>query len=141
MSDDVKFRVMSAPLSFVPYADRMIVRVIGRSKRTKSGLHVPDMALDNTPFLRAEVLFTGPGRISPTTGEYVPIQFKSGSIVVFFRGGSMAAEQLVIPDEEMGNDASELMIIREAHVAWEVKGLERVSGIVDDTGRSMVLSS
>ena len=131
----------AAPLTYIPFADRMIVRVLGQKTRTKGGLHVPRMALDNTPFLRAEVLFVGPGRIN-SRGENIPVQFQPGAIVVFFRGGQLAQQQLVIPDEEAAsNDDSELMIISESHVAWEVKGLDRVSGLVGDDGKSLVLSS
>ena len=131
----------NAPLTFIPFANRMIVRILDASKRTKTGLVIPDMALDNTPFRRAEVLFVGPGRIVPNTGEHVPIQFKPGSVVVFFRGGAAAQQQLVIPDDEVGEAQGELMIISEDHVAWEVQGLQRVSGLVGDDGRPMVLSS
>lgn len=128
--------IASQPLTFVPFGDRMIVRVINGSNRTKGGLVVPDMALENTPFIRAEVLFVGPGRFASNTGAYVPVQFQPGAVVVFFR---KAQEQLVIPDDEVGAQHGELMIISEGHVAWEVRGLNRVSGLVDDSGRNMVL--
>ena len=76
----------ATPLEFVPYADRMIVRIISGSNRTKGGLVVPDMALDNTPFIRAEVLFVGPGRFSSNTGTNVPVQFQPGSVAEFLQG-------------------------------------------------------
>lgn len=123
------------PVSLVPFADRMIVRVIKHGDKTKGGLWVPELANDNKSFITAEVLFVGPGRIAAGSGANVPVQFTPGAIVVFFRGGSLREQQLVLPDEE------DLMLISESHVAYELKGLEHVSGLIADDGRPLVMSS
>jgi chaperonin GroES len=120
-------------ISFEPLRDRIIVRVIGESKRTAGGLHVPEMALENSPYLRAEVLYVGPGWVSPS-GATVPLQVKPGHVVVFFRAPS-SGEQLVLPGQD-----DNLMIIRESHIAWIVHGLERVTGLVGIDEKPMVLA-
>lgn len=106
-----------------PLYDRLIVRVREAGDRTATGLYIPQTALDNTPFLFAEVVSVGHGRIT-SKGDTVPLKVEVGMTVTFFRYAN-GGEQLVFPDP--AEPGKELMIIREAHVTTIVTGL---SGIV-----------
>jgi chaperonin GroES len=120
-----------------PLYDRLIIRVLSQGERTSGGLYIPQTALDNTPFLFAEVVSAGHGRIT-NTGSVVPLKVKDGDTITFFRLAN-GGEQLVFPDPEDGS--KELMIIRESHVTTIVEGM---SAIVQDTtsprGRLVVSS-
>jgi chaperonin GroES len=111
--------------------DRLLVRVIGSTNRTEGGLFIPDMALDNTPYLRAEVIEVGHGRITQN-GDTVPLQVKVGDVIVFVRTGN---EQLIYPDA----DGKDLMIIRELHVAMVLRDLPRDVGVVDQDGNAVLV--
>ena len=120
-----------------PLYDRIIVRDRTPGERTAGGLYIPQTALDGTPFLYADVVSCGHGRIT-NTGQVVPLKVKDGDVITFFRLAS-GGEQLVFPDPDDGS--KELMIIREAHVTTIVEGL---SAIVQDSttprGRLVVSS-
>lgn len=122
-------------VQYQPLYDRLLVRII-TAKQTKGGLVIPDMAIDNTPYLKAEVLATGQGRIS-TSGNVVPLQVKVGDVVVFFRSQS-SGEQLVFPSDAPGE---ELMLIREPNVAAILLNLDKVTSIVGIDGGNLELSS
>ena len=117
-----------------PLYDRLLVRVI-TNKRTKGGLIIPDLATDNTPYLTAEVLAVGQGRIT-TSGTVVPLQVKVGDVIQFFRSAS-SGEQLAYPSD----DGSEQWLIRENHVAGTLDGLDRVTSIVGVDGGNLELPS
>lgn len=104
--------------------------------RTKSGLFVPQMATDNTPYLKAEVVAVGAGRIT-TTGAVVPLKVAEGDIVIFFRSQS-SGEQLVFPSD-VPNE--ELMLIREPNVAGILRDLDKVTSIVGIDGSNLELRS
>lgn len=112
--------------------DRLLVRVVGESNRTKSGLFIPDMAVSNTPYLRGEVVEVGHGRVTQN-GDVVPLRVKAGDVIVFFRvsGG----EQLVFPSDT-GED---LLIIREAHVAMILRDLPRDAGLLTQDGKPVLV--
>lgn len=103
----------------VPLYDRLLVRVISQGERTSSGLYRPQMAIDNTPFLFAEVIEAGHGRIT-SKGDTVPLIVKKGDMITFFRYAN-GGEQLCFPDPE--DVSKELMLIREAHVTTVVEGM------------------
>lgn len=124
---------MNATLSVTMLYDRLLVRVIGESNRTKSGLIIPDMALQNTPYLRAEVLEAGHGRIAQN-GEVVPLQVKRGDTVVFLRTATNG-EQLIYPAE----NGEDLMVIREMHVVMVLSDLPRDVGLVNQDGVAVVV--
>lgn len=118
-----------------PLYDRILVRLLPPEGRTKSGLFVPQMATDNTPYLKAEVVAIGQGRIT-TTGAVVPLQVKVGDVVLFFRSQS-SGEQLVFPTD----DGSEQMLIREPNVAGILRDLDKVTSIVGIDGGNLELPS
>lgn len=118
-----------------PLYDRLLVKILETDSRTKGGLWIPDMALDNTPYLRAEVLAVGHGRIT-TAGSVVPLKVVVGDVITFFRSQS-SGEQLVFPSD----DGTELMLIREANVTTIIRDLDKVTSIQGVDGRPMVLQS
>lgn len=101
-----------------PLYDRVIVRVLTQGERTSGGLYRPQSALDNTPYLFAEVISVGHGRML-AGGDIVPLRVKPGDMVTFFRLAS-SGEQLIFPDPE--DDSKELMIIREPHITTIATG-------------------
>jgi chaperonin GroES len=118
-----------------PLYDRMLVRLLKPDERTKAGLYVPQLATDNTPYQKAEVLAVGQGRIT-TSGATVPLLVKPGDVVLFFRSQA-SGEQLYFPSD----DGSEQMLIREANVAGILRGLDKVTSIVSIDGGNLELSS
>lgn len=118
-----------------PLYDRLLVRLLKPNERTKSGLFIPESAQDNTPYLKAEVLAVGNGRIT-TAGTVVPLSVKAGDIVEFFRNAS-SGEQLIRPSD----DGSEHMLIRESHVTGILEGLDKVTSIVGVDGGNLELPS
>lgn len=118
-----------------PLYDRLLVRLLKPNERTKSGLFIPDSAQDNTPYLKAEVLAVGNGRIT-TAGSVVPLSVKAGDVIEFFRAPS-SGEQLIRPSD----DGSEHMLIREHHVTGIIEGLDKVTSIVSIDGGNLELSS
>ena len=122
-------------MRYVPLYDRLIVRILKPNDRTKSGLFIPETHHDNTPYLKAEIVAVGQGRIT-TTGAVVPLSVAVGEIVVFFRSQS-SGEQLVVPSD-VPNE--ELMLIREPNIAFKLEGLDKVTSIVSPhDGQNLVL--
>ena|ERR1044071_6505911 len=118
-----------------PLYDRLLVRLLPPEARTKSGLFVPQMATDNTPYLKAEVIAVGQGRIA-TTGNVIPLRVVPGDVILFFRSQS-SGEQLVFPSD----DGSEQMLIREPNVAGILRDLDKVTSIVGLDGGNLELPS
>jgi chaperonin GroES len=122
---------VSNTVKYQPLFDRMLVRVLTAGDRTKGGLFIPGMALDNTPWQRGEVVAVGHGRLM-AGGEVVPMVVKEGDIVVFFRSQS-SGEQLIFPADD-----EELLCIRESNVLAVVTGLMRDTGLVAVDGARLV---
>lgn len=120
-----------------PLYDRILVRLLKPDERTKGGLFVPQMATDNTPYLKAEVIAVGQGRIA-TSGNVIPLRVVVGDVVIFFRSQS-SGEQLIFPSDSPNE---ELMLIREPNVAGVLRDLDKVTSIVSPhDGQNLVLSS
>lgn len=117
-----------------PLYDRIIVRILEPDDRTAGGLYIPAMAHDGTPYITAEVIAVGQGRIT-SSGSTVPLLVMQGDVIVFFRSAS-SGEQMVVPSRD---GDGEQMIIREANVAWIVRDLEKVSRLSAVDGSPMVL--
>lgn len=101
--------------------------------RTRGGLYIPQMATDGTPYLKAEVVAVGQGRIT-TSGAVVPLRVQVDDVVIFFRSQS-SGEQLVFP----GDDGEELMIIREPNIAGILRDLDKVTSLQSVDGRPLLL--
>ncbi len=109
--------------------DRILLRLVDQTNKTKGGLFLPDVALDGSPWRYAEVVAVGHGRII-ANGEVVPLFVKEGDLVMFFRD-ARGGDQLVIP---VGDE--ELLIAREVHVGMIVdkSTLERSTGLIGTDG-------
>lgn len=116
--------------------DRLLVRVLEESDRTRGGLIVPMVAQQNTPYLRGEVVAVGHGRAT-TAGHVVPLIVNVGDVVVFFRGGGHG-EQLIFPDADTSED---LLVIREPHVIAILRDLPRGTGLIGIDGREVTAES
>lgn len=115
--------------------DRLIVNVLEPEERTAAGLFIPPIATDGTPWCRAEVLYTGEGRLM-ANGTIVPCKAKPGDVIMFFRT-SIPGEQLWIP--ALDGHAKEWLVIRDANILMVLEDLESVSSLVDGTGRHLSL--
>lgn len=122
-------------VKLIPLYDRVLVKLLKPNERTKSGLYIPETVHDGTPYLKAEVLAVGQGRIT-TTGAVVPLMVKPGDLVLFFRAPG-SGEQLVFPTD----DGTEQMLIRESNIAGHLQGLDRVTSIVGVDGGNLELPS
>lgn len=113
--------------------DRLLVKVLETGERTKGGLFIPEIATDNTPWMKAEVIEAGSGRLM-TTGVLVPLTIAKGDVVIFFRT-MQPGDQLVVPLD----DGEEGLVIRETAVLARLHDLNAGSTIVDADGKSLVM--
>jgi chaperonin GroES len=123
-------------MRYEPLYDRILVRLLRPDERTRGGLFVPQMATDNTPYLKAEVIAVGQGRIT-TSGTVIPLRVEVGDVVLFFRSQS-SGEQLIFPSETPNE---ELMLIREPNVACMLRDLDKVTSIIGLDGGNLELRS
>jgi chaperonin GroES len=86
-----------------PLGDRIVVKLIEQTEKTKSGIYVPDTAKDKPQ--EAEVLAVGPGARNDK-GERIPLDVKVGDRIVFSKyGGS-----------EIKIDGEDVMILSERDI-------------------------
>jgi chaperonin GroES len=116
-----------------PLYDRILVRPLDGATRTKGGLYVPQIAHDNTPWQRAEVVAVGHGRLTPD-GTVVPLRVRVGDVVAFFRSAG-SGEQLVFP----GDGGEDLLVIREPNVLAIYRDLPRATGLLNPDGTEAVM--
>ncbi|HEX2700536.1 MAG TPA: co-chaperone GroES [Acidimicrobiales bacterium] len=85
-------------MNLQPLDDRIVVRPVEAEETTASGLVIPDTAKEKPQ--QGEVLATGPGRRSDTTGELIPMDVAVGDTVVYSKYGgteiSVDGEDLLI---------------------------------------------
>lgn len=113
--------------------DRLLVRVLKAADRTTGGLWIPEMAIDGTPWLRAEIIAAGPGSYT-AQGVLMPMQVKIGDVIVFFRSAA-SGEQLIVPDD----DGVELLCIRQQNVLGKLLELDKVTSLLAPSGERLVL--
>jgi chaperonin GroES len=113
--------------------DRILVKVLDANERTSGGLWIPEMATDNTPWMKAEVLEVGTGRLM-TTGVLVPLQVKRGDAILFFRN-MQPGDQLVVPID----GGEEALVIREQAVLMILHDLNSTPPLLDSSGNQVVL--
>jgi co-chaperonin GroES (HSP10) len=115
--------------------DRLLVKVLETGERTKGGLFIPEIATDNTPWMKAEILGVGTGWVSMQSGLQIPLpNVKVGDVVIFFRT-MQPGDQLVVP---LG-DGEEGLIIRYASILEILHDLNTGSTIVDADGKALVM--
>jgi len=85
-------------MNLQPLEDRIVVRPGEGEATTASGLVIPDTAQEKPQ--QGEVLATGPGKRSDTTGDLIPMDVSVGDTVVYSKYGgteiSSAGEDLLI---------------------------------------------
>ncbi len=85
-------------MNLQPLEDRIVVRPSESEETTASGLVIPDTAKEKPQ--QGEVLATGPGKRSDTTGDIIPMDVKVGDTVVYSKYGgteiSSGGEDLLI---------------------------------------------
>lgn len=114
------------------FGSRILVKVLETGERTASGLYIPQVATDNTPWLKAEVIAKGSGMIS--AGVLFPLPVEIGDVVVFFRS-MQAGDQLVVPLD----DGEEGLVIRFESCLGALEDLDRASSLVAPDGKRMVV--
>lgn len=110
-----------------PILDRILIRIIEGDKLTKGGLHIPELAVTNSPHWRGEIVSAGSGYVAPD-GRVTPLTVKDGDVVIFWRD-QRGGEQVMIPFED-----GELMLAREHHVMCVLTDLPRSTGLVTASG-------
>lgn len=113
--------------------DRLLVKVLEANERTDGGLYIPAIAIDGTPWMRAQVRAVGTGRLMQS-GAIVPLQVRPDDVIIFWRS-STPGEQLVFP----GDDGEELLCIREQNVLTILRDLEKVSSLQGLDGKRLVM--
>ncbi len=86
-----------------PLADRLVVKPNEREEVTKSGIVLPDTAIERPQ--EGEVLAVGPGRLSED-GKRIAMDVKVGDIVIYAKYGGT---EIKIEEEE-------LIILRESDI-------------------------
>ena len=95
-------------MNIQPLGDRVVVKLIEQTEKTKSGIYVPDTAKDKPQ--EAEVLAVGPGARNED-GERIPMDVKVGDRIVFSRYGGT----------EVKFDGESVMILSERDILGIVK--------------------
>lgn len=118
--------------------DRVMVRELEGERLTRGGLHIPDVALDGTPYIKAEVIAVGHGRILQG-GGVEPLQIRVGDIVAWFKGGDSVGRIVAWPSAD---PREKLWIIHEPSIAviFEAADIVESSGIVSAEGSRLVAS-
>lgn len=114
------------------FGDRMLVKVLETGERTQRGIVIPEVATDNTPWMKAEVLAKGTGIIS--AGVVFPLPVEVGEVVVFFRT-LQPGNQLVVPLD----DGEEGLVIRFESCLGALEELHTASALVSVDGKAMVM--
>ncbi len=115
------------------FGSRLLVKVLETGERTAGGIVIPQVATDNTPWMKAEVLAKGTGMIIPGHGLY-PLPVEVGDVVVFFRS-MQPGDQLVVP---LG-DREEGLVIRFESCLGALEDLDKASKLVGVDGQAVVL--
>lgn len=109
--------------------ERVLLRLLDQTNKTKGGLYLPDVAMDGSPWRYAEVVAVGHGRIC-NDGTLAPLTVKPGDYVLFFRN-AQSGRQVAVP---VGNE--ELLIAVEADIGLvlDKSELRRGTGLVGIDG-------
>ncbi|MGB8180386.1 MAG: co-chaperone GroES [Acidimicrobiales bacterium] len=91
-----------------PLEDRIVVRPNSAEATTASGLVIPDTAKEKPQ--QGEVLATGPGRRTDSTGEIIPTGVSVGDTVVYSKYGGT----------EISADGQDLLILSSRDILAKV---------------------
>ena len=98
-----------AKTKFRPLHDRVVVRRIEATEKTKGGIIIPDTAQEKPS--EGEVIAVGPGG-RDEAGKLIPIDIKAGDRVLF---GKWSGTEVKI-------DGQELMIMKESDIMGVLEG-------------------
>jgi chaperonin GroES len=76
-------------MNLKPIKDRIVIRLIEAETQTKSGIFIPDAAVEKPS--QGEVLSAGPGRVT-NDGILVPMEVKAGDRVLFGKHAGQAVK-------------------------------------------------
>lgn len=94
---------MAKNAKFRPLHDRVLVRRIEQSERTKGGIIIPDTAKEKP--MEGEIVATGSGHVNDN-GQVRPLDVKKGDRVIFSK---WAGTEVTI-------DGEELMVMKESDI-------------------------
>jgi chaperonin GroES len=90
----LSFTFKGVKMNFKPIRDRIIIRLLEAEAVTKSGIIIPDAAVEKPS--QGEVLAAGPGRVTED-GTLIPTEVKAGDRVLF---GKYAGTPIKVDGEE-----------------------------------------
>jgi chaperonin GroES len=96
-------------VAFRPLHDRVLVRRIEQSEKTKGGIIIPDTAKEKPQ--EGEVIATGPGTLDDS-GKRVALDVKPGDRILF---GKWSGTEVTL-------DGEELLIMKESDILGVVDG-------------------
>ena len=96
-------------MSFRPLHDRVVIRRIEESNKTKGGIIIPDTAKEKPQ--EGEIIAAGPGA-RDEAGKLVPLDVKAGDRILF---GKWSGTEVKI-------DGEDLLIMKESDVMGVIEG-------------------
>jgi len=90
-------------MNIKPLADRVVIKPVEASEKTKGGIYLPDTAKEKPQ--EGEIIAVGPGKVSDS-GNLMKPQVKKGDKVLY---GKYSGTEITI-------DGEELIIMRESDV-------------------------
>jgi chaperonin GroES len=96
-------------MKFRPLHDRVVVRRVAETEKTKGGIIIPDTAKEKP--MEGEIIAVGPGG-RDENGTLVPLDVKSGDRVLF---GKWSGTEVTI-------DGEELLIMKESDIMGIIDG-------------------
>jgi len=82
-------------MNIKPLSDHILIETINQTKKTKSGIFLPDTAEKEKPE-QGKVIAVGPGRLL-SSGKRIPLEIKKGDMVLFTKYGP---NEIKVDDKE-----------------------------------------
>jgi len=101
-------------MKFRPLHDRVVVRRVAETEKTKGGIIIPDTAKEKP--MEGEIIAVGPGG-RDENGTLVPLDVKAGDRVLF---GKWSGTEVTI-------DGEELLIMKESDIMGIIDGAKASS--------------
>ena len=101
-------------MKFRPLHDRVVVRRVAETEKTKGGIIIPDTAKENP--MEGEIIAVGPGG-RDENGQLVALDVKAGDRVLF---GKWSGTEVTI-------DGEELLIMKESDIMGIIDGAKASS--------------
>ena len=81
-------------MNIKPLADRVVIKPVDASEKTKGGIYLPDTAKEKPQ--EGKVVAVGPGKISDS-GNLIKMQVKKGDLVLY---GKYSGTEVTVNEEE-----------------------------------------